>query len=93
MASRKSSARARVIGGDNAGGYGFTGELGDLGRHLEVCRALVVVCVEALQAQSADHDAEIALVLRRAVADRLGDEIERVEGLAGRCRHPTSIGA
>jgi hypothetical protein len=88
MAAVKSSARARAIGGDDAGANRFAGELGDLGRHLEVCRALVVVCVEALEAQSADQDAEIALVLKRAVGDRLSGEVERVAALAGRFKQP-----
>jgi hypothetical protein len=88
MAAVKSSARARAIGGDDAGGHGLAGELGDLGRHLEVCRALVVVCVEALEAQSADHDAEIALVLKRAVGARLSGEVERVAALAERFKQP-----
>jgi hypothetical protein len=87
MAYGKSSARARAIGRGDAGANRFAGELGDLGRHLEVCRALVVVCVEALEAQSADQDAEIALVLKRAVGDRLSGEVERVAALAGQVQH------
>lgn len=92
MAGQKSTARASAIGRGDAGGDGFTGELDDLGRHLEVCYALVVVCVEALEAQNADHDAEIALVLKRTVADRLGGQIERAAALAGRFKH-ARIGA
>lgn len=86
MAEGKSSARASAIGRGDAE-YGFVGELDDLGRGLEVCRALVVVCVAALEVQNADHDAEIALVLKRAVADRLGGQIERAAALAGRFKH------
>jgi hypothetical protein len=92
MADGKSSARSRAIGRGDAGGDGFAGELADLGRGLEVCRALVVVCIGALQAQNAEHDAEIALVLKRAVADRLGGQIERTAVLAGRFKH-ARIGA
>ncbi len=82
MAEGKSSARRRAIGSDSER------ELQALGRHLQVCYALVVVCVEALQAQNADLDAEIALVLKRAVGDRLSEQSEKVAALAARFKQP-----
>jgi hypothetical protein len=82
MARGKSSAQARAIGSDDAR------ELQALGRHLQVCYALVVVCVEALQAQNADLDAEIALALKRAVGDRLSEQIEKTAALAARFKQP-----
>ena len=82
MARGKFSARVRAIGSDSER------ELQALGRHLKVCYALAVVCVEALQAQNADQDAEIALVLKRALGDRLSGEIERAAALAARFKQP-----
>lgn len=82
MAGKKFSARRGAIGSDDAR------ELQALGRHLDICYALVVVCVEALQAQNADLDAEIALVLKRAVGDRLSEQSEKVAALAARFQHP-----
>ncbi|MGH8200463.1 MAG: hypothetical protein ACREVO_08880 [Steroidobacteraceae bacterium] len=82
MARGKSSARARAIGSDSER------ELQALRRHLEVCYALVVVCVEALQAQNADLDAEIALALKRAVGDRLSEQIEKTAALTARFKQP-----
>jgi len=82
MAGDKSSARGRVIDRDNER------ELQALRRHLQVCYALVVVCVEALEAQNADLDAEIALALKRAVGDRLSEQIEKTAALAARFKQP-----
>lgn len=84
MAGKKSNAWARAIGSDDAR------ELQALGRHLDICYALVVVCVEALEAQNADLDAEIALVLKRAVGDRLSEQSEKVAALAARFKQPRS---
>jgi hypothetical protein len=84
MARGKSSARARAIDSDDER------ELQALGRHLQVCYALVVVCVEALEAQNADCDAEIALALKRAVGDRLSEQIEKTAALAARFKQPRS---
>lgn len=82
MARGKSSALARAIDSDGER------EFQALRRYLEVCYALVVVCVEALEAQNADLDAEIALVLKRAVGDRLSEQIEKVAALAARFKQP-----
>jgi len=82
MARGKSSARARAIGSEGER------ELQALRRDLEVCYALVVVCVEALEAQNADLDAEIALALKRAVGDRLSEQIEKTAVLAARFTQP-----
>ena len=90
MAEGKSSARARAIGNRGAGAYRLDDELDDLGRHLELCFALIVVCVEALRAQNADHDADIALVLQRTVGYRLTEQIEKAAALAARCKQPRS---
>jgi hypothetical protein len=84
MARGKSSARARAIGSEGEGER----ELQALRRDLEVCYALVVVCVEALEAQNADLDAEIALALKRAVGDRLSEQIEKTAVLAARFTQP-----
>lgn len=72
MAERKCSARLGALGQ----------ELGSIGRELEVCRAAIVVAVRALQAQHADHDAEVALVIQRAVGDRLEEQIGKMSALA-----------
>ena len=82
MARGKSSARTRAIDSDSER------ELRALGRHLAVCYAVSVVCVEALGAQNADQDAEIALVLKRALGDRLSEQIEKVAVLAARFKQP-----
>ncbi len=41
----------------------------------------MVVAVAALKQQNCELDADIATVLQRSVADRIQDEIERVESL------------
>jgi hypothetical protein len=82
MARGKSSARRRAIGNEGER------ELQALGRHLAVCYALLVVCVEALEAQNADLDAEIALVLKRALGDRLSEQIDKTAVLAARFKQP-----
>lgn len=53
MARGKSSARGRANDSDSER------ELRTIGRHLAVCYAVAVVCVEAFEAQNADQDAEI----------------------------------
>lgn len=82
MAGEKSSAPGRAIDSDSER------ELRAIGRHLEVCYAVAVVCVEALEAQNADQDAEIALVLKRALGDRLSEQIEKTAVLAARFKQP-----
>lgn len=84
MARGKSSARRGAIGSEGER------ELQALRRDLEVCYALIVVCVEALQAQNADLDAEIALALKRAVGDRLSEQIEKTAVLTARFKQPRS---
>jgi hypothetical protein len=86
MAGVKSSARRRAIDNDSAQEHRLDEQLGDLGRHLRVCYALIVVCIEALQHQNAEHDADVALVLQQAVGNRLGEQIERAAGLAARLK-------
>lgn len=82
MARGKSSARMRAIDSDSER------ELRAIGRHLEVCYAVAVVCVEALEAQNADQDAEIALVLKRSLGDRLSEQIDKTAVLAARFKQP-----
>jgi hypothetical protein len=55
------------------------GQLGEVAMHLRQVQSAVVVAVAALKQQNCELDADIATVLQRSVADRIQDEIERVE--------------
>jgi hypothetical protein len=57
------------------------GQLGEVAMHLRQVQSAVVVAVAALKQQNCELDADIATVLQRSVADRIQDQIERVESL------------
>jgi hypothetical protein len=56
--------------------------LGEVLRHLHQIQSAVVVAVAALRHQNCELDADISNVLQRSVADRIQDQIERLEVLA-----------
>jgi hypothetical protein len=55
--------------------------LGDVLRHLHQIQSVVVVAVAALRHQNCELDIDISNVLQRCVADRIQDQIERLETL------------
>ena len=54
-------------------------QLGEVVQHLRHVRSAVVVAVAALRQQNCELDEDIATVLQRSVADRIQDQIERLE--------------
>jgi hypothetical protein len=56
-------------------------ELGEVLRHLQLVQSAVVVAVAALRHQNCELDVDISNVLQRSVADRIQDQIERLEAL------------
>jgi hypothetical protein len=56
-------------------------QLGEVALHLRHVQSAVVVAVAALKQQNCELDEDIARVLQRSVADRIQDQIERVEAL------------
>jgi hypothetical protein len=57
------------------------GELGEVVTHLRQVQSAVVVAVAALRQQNCELDEDIATVLQRSVADRLHDQIDRLEAV------------
>jgi hypothetical protein len=57
------------------------GELGEVVAHLRLVQSAVVVAVAALRQQNCELDEDIATVLQRSVADRLHDQIDRLEAV------------
>jgi len=57
-------------------------ELGQVISHLRQVQSAVVVAVAALRQQNCELDEDIATVLQRSVADRLHEQIERLEAIA-----------
>jgi hypothetical protein len=55
--------------------------LGEVALHLRQVQSAVVVAVAALKQQNCELDEDIATVLQRSVADRIQDQIERLETL------------
>ena len=55
--------------------------LGEVVLHLRQVQSAVVVAVAALKQQNCELDEDIATVLQRSVADRIHEQIERVEAL------------
>jgi hypothetical protein len=51
-------------------------------RHLHQIQSAVVVAVAALRHQNCELDVDISNVLQRSVADRIQDQIERLEMLS-----------
>ena len=56
-------------------------ELGEVISHLRQVQSAVAVAVAALRQQNCELDEDIATVLQRSVADRLHEQIERLEAL------------
>jgi hypothetical protein len=56
-------------------------QLGEVVQHLRQVQSAVVVAVAALRQQNCELDEDIATVLQRSVADRIQDQIERLETL------------
>lgn len=59
-------------------------ELGGVVSQLRQVQSYVAVSVAALRQQNCELDEDIATVLQRSVLDRIQDQIERLESLAGR---------
>ena len=71
MVAGKSISKTRPIGK----------ELGQVISHLRQVQSAVVVAVAALRQQNCELDEDIATVLQRSVADRLHEQIERLEAI------------
>lgn len=56
-------------------------ELGQVISQLRQVQSAVVVAVAALKQQNCELDEDIATVLQRSVADRLHEQIERLEAI------------
>jgi len=56
-------------------------QLGEVVTHLRQVQSAVVVAVAALRQQNCELDEDVARVLQRSVADRIQDQIERLETL------------
>jgi len=56
-------------------------QLAEVVLHLRQVQSAVVVAVAALKQQNCELDEDIATVLQRSVADRIQDQIERLEAL------------
>lgn len=57
-------------------------ELGEVLRQLHQIQSAVVVAVAALRHQNCELDTDVSNVLQRSVADRIQDQIERLERLS-----------
>jgi len=57
-------------------------QVGEVLRQLHQIQSAVVVAVAALRHQNCELDADISNVLQRSVADRIQDQIERLESLS-----------
>jgi hypothetical protein len=58
-------------------------QLGEMLKQLQQIQSAVVVSVAALRRQNCELDADISNVLQRSVADRIQDQIDRLEKLSG----------
>ena len=56
-------------------------QLGEVVQQLRQVQSAVVVAVAALRQQNCELDEDIATVLQRSVADRIQDQVERLETL------------
>lgn len=57
-------------------------QLGEVLKHLQLIQSAVVVAAAALRQQNCELDADISSVLQRSVADRIQDQIDRLERLS-----------
>jgi hypothetical protein len=69
MATGKSISKTRTV----------RSQLGEVVLHLRHVQSAVVVAVAALKQQNCELDEDIATVLQRSVADRIQDQIDRLE--------------
>jgi len=69
MATGKSISKTRTV----------RSQLGEVVLHLRQVQSAVVVAVAALKQQNCELDEDIATVLQRSVADRIQDQIDRLE--------------
>jgi len=72
MVSGKSFSKTGPLGG----------QLGQVVTQLRQVQSAVVVAIAALRQQNCELDEDIATVLQRSVADRLHEQLERLEELA-----------
>jgi hypothetical protein len=72
MVAGKSISKTRTI----------RSQLEEVAAQLRQVQSAVVVAVAALKQQNCELDEDIATVLKRSVADRIEDQIERLELLA-----------
>jgi hypothetical protein len=70
-----------VTGKSNSKTRSMRSQLGEVTTHLRQVQSAVVVAVAALKQQNCELDEDIATVLQRSVADRIQDQIERLETL------------
>jgi len=70
-----------VAGKSNSKSRTARAQLADVLLHLRQIQSAVVVSVAALRRQNCELDEDIATVLQRSVADRLHDQIDRLQGL------------
>ncbi len=68
-----------VSGKSNSKAGSVRGQVGQVIVHLRQVQSAVVVAVAALRQQNCELDEDIATVLQRSVADRLHEQIERLE--------------
>jgi hypothetical protein len=60
-----------------------TGALRQIRAGLEIAQSAAYVSSVALHSQAADRDIDVALVLRRIVADEIGRQVEKIDSLLG----------
>jgi hypothetical protein len=70
-----------VAGKSNSKTQSIRGRLGEVVAQLRQIQSAVVVAVAALKGQNCELDEDVATVLQRSVADRIADQIERLEAL------------
>jgi hypothetical protein len=92
MKTRSAEGPVRRRGGESSDAIGDPmalkdGTPGDTLRRirasLEVAKSAAYVSSIALTAQAADADPDVAILLRRSVADEIGRQVERIDGLLG----------
>jgi hypothetical protein len=69
------------------------GQLSELVLHLQQIQSAVVVSAAALRRQNCELDDDIANVLQRSVADKIQDQIERLDGMLRLLGQPRRNGA
>lgn len=69
----------RAVPGARAAGQ--TDALREIRSKLEIAMAVVCISSAALRAQSADHDAQVALCLQRCAGDEIDRQIEHIDAL------------